>query len=47
METFGIPEGFVSSVTSGPYGIFTSDTVLPSGSAGDWQKAGTSDIFYK
>lgn len=54
METFGlpaqagVPEGLVSSITSaGPYGIFTSDASLPSGSADGWQKANGSNIFYK
>ncbi|MDP3994987.1 MAG: hypothetical protein Q8P91_04085 [bacterium] len=47
METFGLPKGSVSSATSGPYGIFTSGTSLPSGSADGWQKAAGADIFYK
>lgn len=53
METFGlpaqagVPEGSVSSVASGPYGIFTSDASLASGTADGWQKANGSDIFYK
>lgn len=48
METFGVPEGSVSAVASGPYGIFTSDASLASGSADGWQKAeGGSNIFYK
>jgi len=47
METFGLPESTVSSVASGPYGIFTSDAVLAPGSADGWQKATGSNIFYK
>ncbi|MFH1864128.1 MAG: hypothetical protein ABIJ85_04455 [bacterium] len=47
METFGLPEDLVSSITSGPYGIFTSDASLAPGSADGWQKASGSNIFYK
>ena len=45
METFGFISGGPSTVTSGPYGIFASDT-LPSGTAEGWQKVG-ANIFYK
>lgn len=45
METFGFISGGPSSVVSGPYGVFASDT-LPSGTAEGWQKLGTN-VFYK
>lgn len=48
METFGLPEGTsVSEVTAGPYGIFTSASSPGPGSAEGWQKADSSNIFYK
>ncbi|MFC1625548.1 hypothetical protein ACFL1Q_00700 [Patescibacteria group bacterium] len=48
MQTFGMPAGSsVESVSAGPYGVFTSASVLPSGSAPEgWQKVGTN-VFYK
>ena len=46
MNTFGLPQGdSVSSVTDGPYGIFSS-SALPSGSASGWQTISTN-LFYK
>lgn len=46
METFGLPVAeTLSIVESGPYGIFTSDT-LPSGTAEGW-KVIDSNIFIK
>lgn len=45
METFGLMDSSVTTVASGPYGIFTSDT-LPAGSAEGW-KVLSSNIFYK
>lgn len=46
METFGLPSGSsISSVASGPYGIFSSSD-LPSGVASGWQIASTN-LFYK
>ena len=46
METFGMPsDSNVTSVTSGPYGVFSS-TDLPKGTAEGWQIA-VSNIFYK
>ncbi len=47
METFGLPDESVLSVSSGPYGVFVSDALLASGSADGWQKASGSNIFYK
>lgn len=49
METFGLPvqADVPESVSSGPYGIFTSDASLAPGSADGWQKASGSNIFYK
>ncbi|MEK7100234.1 MAG: hypothetical protein AAB872_00305 [Patescibacteria group bacterium] len=45
METFGLMESSITSVTSGPYGIFASDT-LPSGTAEGW-KVISGNIFIK
>lgn len=45
METFGLMDSSVTSVTSGPYGVFSSDT-LPAGTAEGW-KTTSSNIFYK
>lgn len=45
METFGVMDSSVSSVESGPYGIFSSET-LPAGSAEGW-KTTSGNIFYK
>ncbi len=45
METFGLMDSTITSVVSGPYGIFSSDT-LPSGSAEGW-KVISSNIFFK
>lgn len=45
METFGLMDKSITSVESGPYGIFSSSE-LPKGEASGWQL--TSDnIFYK
>lgn len=47
METFGLPaDSGVSSVSSGPYGVFTSSESFPEGSAEGWQTA-TENVFYK
>ena len=45
METFGLVDSSVTEVASGPYGIFTSNT-LPSGTAEGWQVV-SDNIFYK
>ena len=46
METFGLPASSnVTSVASGPYGVFSSSD-LPSGSASGWQTV-ASNLFYK
>lgn len=46
MNTFGLPESSsVTSVTDGPYGVFSSSD-LPSGSASGWQVVNTN-LFYK
>jgi len=45
METFGLPDKSITSVESGPYGVFASDE-LPTGSAEDWQVV-SSNLFYK
>lgn len=45
METFGLMDSSITDVTSGPYGIFSSDT-LPAGSAEGW-KVVSGNIFYK
>ena len=46
METFGLPTGSnVTSVASGPYGVFSSSE-LPQGSAEGWQTVATN-LFYK
>jgi len=45
METFGLMGDTVTSVSSGPYGIFSSET-LPAGTAEGWQVA-NSNVFYK
>lgn len=45
METFGLMDSSINEVASGPYGIFTSDT-LPSGTAEGWQVV-MSNIFFK
>jgi len=46
METFGLPASSnVTSVSSGPYGVFSSSD-LPSGSADGWQTV-ASNLFYK
>ena len=45
METFGLMDTSITEVASGPYGIFSSDT-LPAGSADGW-KVTSSNIFYK
>lgn len=45
METFGLMDTSVAEVASGPYGIFSSDT-LPAGTAEGW-KVTSDNIFYK
>ena len=45
METFGLLDTSITSVESGPYGIFTSD-ILPAGSAEGW-KVVSGNIFIK
>lgn len=45
METFGLPDKSITSVESGPYGIFASDK-LPAGSAEGWQVT-SNNLFYK
>lgn len=45
METFGLVDISVTEVASGPYGIFSSDT-LPAGTAEGW-KTVSGNIFYK
>lgn len=45
METFGVMDNSLTTVESGPYGIFTSSD-LPAGSAEGWKILGTN-IFYK
>lgn len=45
METFGLMDSSVASVASGPYGVFSSDT-LPAGTAEGW-KVASGNIFYK
>jgi hypothetical protein len=45
METFGLMDSTVTSVASGPYGIFSSET-LPAGTAEGWKSA-SGNIFYK
>lgn len=45
METFGLMDSSVTSVASGPYGIFSSDA-LPAGTAEGW-KVSSTNIFYK
>ena len=45
METFGLMDSSVTSVASGPYGVFSSDT-LPAGTAEGW-KVTSDNIFYK
>lgn len=45
METFGLPDKSITSVESGPYGVFASDE-LPQGSAEGWQVV-SSNLFYK
>lgn len=45
METFGLMDSSIKDVTSGPYGIFTSDT-LPSGTAEGW-KVISGNLFIK
>lgn len=47
METFGLPESSsVESVSSGPYGLFTSLDELPAGEAAGWQVV-NNNLFYK
>ncbi len=45
METFGLMDSSVTSVASGPYGIFSSES-LPAGTAEGWKSA-SGNIFYK
>lgn len=45
METFGLMDSSVTSVASGPYGIFSSDS-LPAGTAEGW-KVTSGNIFFK
>lgn len=45
METFGLLDDSISEASSGPYGIFTTDT-LPSGTAEGWTNV-TNNIFIK
>ncbi len=45
METFGLMDSSVTTVTSGPYGIYSSSD-LPSGTAEGW-KVTSGNIFYK
>lgn len=45
METFGLMDTSVTEVASGPYGIFSSDT-LPAGTAEGW-KVTSGNIFFK
>lgn len=45
METFGLLDSSITSVASGPYGIFTSDA-LPAGTAEGW-KVLSGNIFIK
>ncbi|MBL7036960.1 hypothetical protein ISR94_03980 [Candidatus Microgenomates bacterium] len=47
MQSFGLPSSSsVSEVTSGPYGVFTSDSSLPEGTADGWEVV-SSNLFYK
>lgn len=45
METFGLMDSSLTSVASGPYGIFSSES-LPAGTAEGWKSA-SGNIFYK
>ena len=45
METFGVMDNSLTTVESGPYGVFASSD-LPAGSAEGWKILGTN-IFYK
>ena len=45
METFGLKDTSITSVSSGPYGVFTPDD-LPEGTAEGWQTV-SGNIFYK
>ena len=45
METFGLMDSSITSVASGPYGVFTSGE-LPAGSAEGWTKT-SGNIFYR
>lgn len=45
METFGLIDSSITSVDSGPYGIFSSSD-LPTGSAEGW-KVSNTNIFFK
>ncbi len=45
METFGLMDDSVTSVASGPYGVFSSEE-LPSGTAEGW-KVTSGNIFFK
>ncbi len=45
METFGLMDESITSVESGPYGVFSSSE-LPAGEASGWQVT-SGNIFYK
>jgi hypothetical protein len=45
METFGVMDKSITSVESGPYGVFSSSE-LPTGSAEGWQVT-SNNLFYK
>jgi hypothetical protein len=45
METFGLMDSSITSVESGPYGVFSSES-LPAGKAEGWKNA-SENIFYK
>lgn len=45
METFGVMDKSITSVESGPYGVFSSSE-LPAGEASGWQVT-SGNIFYK
>lgn len=45
METFGLMDKTITSVESGPYGVFSSSE-LPAGEASGWQVT-SGNIFYK
>lgn len=47
MQSFGLPSSSsILEVSSGPYGVFTSESSIPEGSADGWQVE-SSNLFFK